>query len=529
MQGSLPTDSTGISRRDFMRLSGAVGGVALLAACGAGSLALASPSAKPKRGGTLRIGILGGSSSDTIEADAAVGTPDYARIAALYNTLTTFDENANIVPVLAESVEYDSTGTIYTIRLRQGVTFHNGKPLTPADVIFTFQRIISKGLAGAPALSGVNFNNIKTLDPLTLQLTLDHPSVLLKLGFANYFIQIVPVGYDPKNPIGTGPFKFQSFTPGQQSTFIRNENYFDSPKPYLDSLEIVDFPDATARLNAFTTGQLDAIDSVASAQVSALKAQSQINLLTASTGLAIVNYMRCDAAPFNDVRVRQAMQLIMDRPKMIEVAGDGQGTLGDDVLGKYFPSYDTSLPQRHQDLDKARSLLQQAGHSGMTVQLTTADFISGSTEQAALLAQFASAAGFTITLNTTTEGNIFGSNYVSSNYAGSWLFSQDFITGADYLYNASLSLITGALYNETHFSNPQFDKLYQQANATPDDAMRYEIIHEMQQIDYNEGGYLIPYYDSVTDAHSKKFAGFQTASKVGYSFNDYDFSGVWQL
>jgi peptide/nickel transport system substrate-binding protein len=509
------------------------GGAALLGigatACGSPSSKGAAAAGKPRRGGTLKVGILGGSSSDTVAADVPVATPDYARLAALYNTLTTFDLTGNIVPVLAETVEYNSNASVYTIRLRDGVTFHNGKPLGAEDVIYTFHRVISGDLPGAPALSGVNFSNIKILDSRTLRLTLDHPSVLLNLGIANYFIQIVPVGYNPKSPVGTGPFKYQSFTPGQQSTFARNENYFVPGEPYLDSLQIVDYPDPTARLNAFVSGQLDAIDSVPTAQVPTLKSQGQVGLLNSATGIAIVNYMRCDVPPFDDVRVRTAMRLIMDRPKMIEVAGDGYGTVGNDVLGKFFPSYDSELPQRSQDLDQARYLLKQAGRSGMTVQLATANFISGSTEQAELLAQFASAAGFTINLDSTTEANLFGTNYVATNYKSSWPFAQDFWAGADYLYQASLGLAQGALYDETHFSSARFNQLYNMANATTDDAKRYEIIHEMQLIDYDTGGWLLPYYGSVIDAYSTKFSGFQPASRVGYSFNDYNFAGVWQV
>lgn len=523
-----------LGRRELLRM----GGVAGMAAALAGPLAAcSSPSGtgnttqaagSRRRGGTLRMGVLGGSSSDTVTASAAVGPPDFARLAALYNTLLSLDSTGNVVPVLAESIESNADASVYTLRLKKDVTFHNGKTLTAQDVIYSLQRVMTNHYVAAPQLSTVNFRNITVMDPLTLRFTLDQPSVLFKLGLAAQGgpVNIVPVGYNPKAPVGTGPFKYSSFTPGQQSTFVRNPDYFMHGLPYLDSLQIIDYPDADARFNAFISGQVDAIDAVPTAQIVSLKGRSALKLLQARTGLALVNYFRVDVPPFTDPRVRLALKLIMDRPKMIQVAGAGYGTLGGDVLGKYFPSYDSSLPQRSQDLDQARSLLKQAGQSGMTLQLATADFAAGATEQATLLAQFASAAGFTINLNQTTEANLFGTKYAAAGSAGSWTFAQDFWSGADYLYQASLNMAKGATVNETHFSNARYNDLFAQANATADNTKRYELIHEMQVIDYNDGGLLLPYFGTIFDAYASKFTGFQPAGVSGYSFDDYNFSGV---
>lgn len=526
-----------MSRRTFLRISGLAGAAGVvgvsLAGCGSSPAThTASSHAKPRRGGSLDVAVLGGSSSDSIEASDPIQVTDFARCRALYSTLATFDAKNNIVPFLAESIESNPSASVYTIRLRPGLTFHNGKPVTPADVVYSFQRVLAGPLPGAPQLAGFSPQSTKVLDSRTLQVTLSKPSVLFLMGLAAQGspINIVPVGYDKNHPVGTGPFMYQSFTPGQESVFVRNPNYFISELPYLDSLKIIDYPDANARFNAFLSGQVDAIDSVPSAQVTSLKNKSGKQLLQAQTGLALVNYMRCDVAPFNDPNVRVAMKLIIDREKMIQVAGAGYGAVADDVLGKYFPSYDTSLPQRHQDIEQAKHLLKKAGREGMTVSLATADFTAGATEQAALLAQFASKAGFTISLNQTSAANLFGSKYAASNYATSWAFAQDFWSGGDYLYQASLMLAKNATVRETHFSNAQFDKLYSQANSTADPSKRYELIHEMQRIDFDLDGLLVPYYGVIFDAFdSSQFAGFKPAGTTGYSFDDYDFSGVYRV
>lgn len=534
-----PPDSGRFSRRDFLRLGSIVGASGAIAVALPGATSGASFSSRDataayrrKSGGTLKVGILGGSSSDTLAASAPIGVPDYARGRALYSTLATFDETNNIVPFLAESIESNASASTYTIRLRQGSIFHNGKPVLPEDVIFSLQRVVSQSLAAAPMLAGFNSKNVKVLDTRTLRIPLAAPSVLFLVGLAAQGspVNIVPVGYTPSKPIGTGPFMYKSFTPGRQSVFVRNPHYFESGVPYLDTLLLIDYPDANARFDAFISGELDAIDAVPFAQVASLKGRSGKTLLEAKTGLALLEYMRTDVTPFNDPNVRLAMKLIVTRPKMIEVAGGGYGSEGDDVLGKYFPTYNPSLPQRHQDIDQAKYLLKKAGRSGMTVTLTTATFTAGATEQAALLAQFARQAGFTIKLNQTTAANIFGPRYVPNGYATSWTFAQDFFSGGTYLYQASLSLAKGATYDETHFSNSKFNALYAQANSTADQQKRYEIIHEMQQIDFDLGGDIIPYYGTIFDAYeSSEFTGFQPASITGYSFDDYDFSHVFRV
>jgi peptide/nickel transport system substrate-binding protein len=203
------------------------------------------------------------------------------------------------------------------------------------------------------------------------------------------------------------------------------------------------------------------------------------------------------------------------------VAGGTFGTLCNDIFGKFFPDYDSSLAQREQNIDQAKSLLRQAGQQDLTVQLVTADVATGMVEQAQVLAQQAQAAGVTIKVNEVTSAQIYGSNFLN------WEFSQDYWYGKDYLYQMSLNTITGASDDEDHFNSPAFDALYAQANRTADPAKRAQIIAEMQTIDYNEGGYLIPYYSNIVDAFSSKVGGLQPAGKVGLPLGSYSFENAY--
>jgi peptide/nickel transport system substrate-binding protein len=517
----------GIDRRQFLQATGLAGafaaGGSLLAACSSAASSAPTVAAvgKPRRGGTLNVGILGGSSADTLDGDNPLSAIDHARVKSLFNQLAVLDKNANMQLELAESIEPNSNNTAYTIRLKSGITFHDGRPLTIDDVIFSLTRIVKSQFPDAPGLAALDTKNIKKLDGLTARFTLKSPSAVFLAALAGNECQIVPVGFNPRKPVGTGAFKYSSFTPGQQSVFTRNGNYFKAGLPYLDELVLVDSPDVTARLNALLGGQLDVIDQVPIGQIPTIKGNSAFRMYNSPTGYCITTYMRCDQAPFNDNRVRQAMKLIIDRPQMLDVAGGTFGTLGNDIFGKFFPDYDSSLAQREQNVDQAKSLLRQAGQQDLTVQLVTADVATGMVEQAQVLSQQAQAAGVTIKVNEVTSAQIYGSNFLN------WEFSQDYWYGKDYLYQMSLNTITGASDDEDHFNSPAFDALYAQANRTADPAKRAKIIAEMQTIDYNEGGYLIPYYSNIVDAFSSKVGGLQPAGKVGLPLGSYDFETAY--
>jgi peptide/nickel transport system substrate-binding protein len=230
--------------------------------------------------------------------------------------------------------------------------------------------------------------------------------------------------------------------------------------------------------------------------------------------------MRLDVAPFSDRRVRQALRLVVDRPQMLEILFSGHGTLGNDVFGIWSSDYDHSLPQRHQDIDQAKSLLKAAGHEGLTVTLVTSDIGQGTVEAAQVLAQQATAAGITVNLDTVTVTDFYGPGYLK------WVFAQDYWYYNFYLPQVSLATLPASPYNECHFGNPAYNKLYAEAIATIDNAKRQELAHEMQLIDYTEGGYIIPFFPPVIDGYGANVNGL-VPTKGGLSLNGYDFKQLW--
>ncbi|MBV8943900.1 MAG: hypothetical protein JOZ95_00650, partial [Solirubrobacterales bacterium] len=223
--------------------------------------------------------------------------------------------------------------------------------------------------------------------------------------------------------------------------------------------------------------------------------------------------------PFNDVRVRQAFRLIVDRQQMIEQVLLGQGRVANDMYSPYDPAYDTSLPQRHQDLEQAKSLLKAAGHEGLKVELVTAAIFQGVQAAAQVFAQQASAAGVKVAIRQVDTTTFYGPNYLG------WTFAQDFWATRQYLPQVAQGSLPSSPFNETHWADPTFIKLIQQARAQLDESKRNEILLHAQTIEYERGGYIIPYFSDQVDAYSTKLTGFEPA-KSGFPLGNYWFKNV---
>jgi len=509
-----------LTREQLLRRA-AVGG-ALIASSGtlAGAAEAAMRAAAPKRGGNFRVGVSGGSAKDIIDGQDIITQPDQARLVAGWETLVTFDSNFKLVfDGLADEVSpMAGRPDIWTIRVRQGIEFQNGKTLGADDVIYSLQRMVDPklGLFGGAALSSVDPKRIKKIDKLTCRLFLKRKDVTILDALGQYVAGIVPVGYSrhaigKANPnVGTGPYTLKSFTPGQQSVHVRNPNYWRSGQPYFDQITIIDFPDDTARVNALLGGQIDAAASVPPAQVTVISSHSGTKVLESPTAQWTPICMRVDVAPFNDVRVRQAMRLIADRPQMVTQALAGHGHIGNDVYAPFDEAYDRALPQRVQDIDKAKSQLAAAGQSGLTVDLQSTNGALGMNEGAQVFAQQASAAGVKVNVKILDGGTFYGPQYLK------WPFSTDFWGTRNYLSQVAAGSLPTSPYNETHWpdgADKKFLSLYTQALQTVDRTKRFAIEHEMQQLEYDNGGYVIWGFSDFLDGYSTKLAGLKAGDK----------------
>jgi peptide/nickel transport system substrate-binding protein len=518
----------GVTRRRVLAgLTGvgvAAGAGGLLAACSSPTsspAASANPSstAKPSYGGNLQVGMTGGSAQDGLDPHFPVTDVDGARVQSLYEPLVILNAQATGVQyVLAESIEaQNGKADAWLIKLRPGVTFHDGKPLTADDVLFTLNRIHKMQAPGSVFLGNVDFGNTKKLDDLTVLVKLNSPigDYGSALAAAAFDLAIAPSTLtDPKRPNGTGPFKYTSFAPGQRSVFSRNANYWQKGLPYVDTLTIIDFADTTSLADALTTGQIQAAGTLDPPQIPALDNASGVEVVISKGGSIVPFTMRVDQAPFNDVNVRQAMRLLVNRPQMIDSALDGYGTVASDVFSPFDPDFDHSLI-RQQDIPQAKALLRKARQENLTVNLVTGPILSGVVALATVFKEQAQAAGVTVNL-VNKNSSFFGPTYLKST------FSQDYYSYFPYLTQVGQCMLPTSPYNETHTGNPGYTKMYNDALATTSTALRKEIVHEMQQYDFNQGGYIVPAYTDTLDAYSTKITGYGP-SRLGLPLMSFGF------
>ena len=338
------------SRRGLMMGAGGVVMAGGLVACGSSSAPAPSgggsstPAGTPKKGGNFRLGVTGGGSKDMMDGQNIVTKPDQARLVSSFETLLEFDDNYQLQSTgLAESVTADNPKQ-YTIKLRDGITFQNGKPLTADDVIYSLQRIGTQanGLTGFAATATMDIKNLKKVDKLTVQLPLLSADSTIPQTLASYTFGIVPTGYeafkgDPSTQIGTGAYKLKSFTPGSQSVSERYDGYWRDS--YFDTVTIVDYSDSTAQINALKGGQVDAMTDLPANQVNTIQS-SGVKSLISQTGGWIPICMAIDMPPFNDPKVRQAMRLIIDRQQILDQIGSGYGQVANDLYAPFDEGYD---------------------------------------------------------------------------------------------------------------------------------------------------------------------------------------------
>ncbi|HEX2045708.1 MAG TPA: ABC transporter substrate-binding protein [Gaiellaceae bacterium] len=501
-----------------------LGAGGLLSACGGDGDETAGQTGTteggPSRGGRLRVAHVGAGKGESFNPARGSSFIDASRYFNVFDPLSRVGPTLEVEPGLALEWNPNEDSTLWEVKLRPDVTWHDGKPFTADDVIYTLGQMGDAKHVSHASVLNINLRDVRKVDDLTLEIPLKSPNARLFDSFVQQNTVIVQDGAtDFTRPVGTGPFMFQSFTVGERSLCTRNPNYWEQGKPYVEEWEDISIDDNAARLNALLAGEVDMISQIPFAQAKQQQEQGDIQVIAAESPALQVFLMAVDIAPFDDVRVRQAFRLIADRQALIDGALFGFGTVGNDLAGKGMPFYAEDLPPREQDLDEARALLAAAGHENLTVTLHTSDIVPGFVEAATLFAQQAQGAGVTVNVKREPANAYFDTSLLYTKLD----FAQSFWTYSSIPLWYEQALLSDAVWNETHWRDPETDRLIRQAQGAPDEETAEQLWRQIQETQYEEGGYIVWAYQHLVDGAAQNVQGVEPSSFFnlgGWNYRD---------
>ncbi len=481
----------------------------LLGGAAALSAALAAPRARaaeqtPRQGGTLRLGLIGGSTSDTLNPLTALDWVPVVIGFSLFNGLIENSADNTPEPELAERWEAKPGAAEWVFTLRKGVTFSNGKTFDADDAIYSLNlhRGNTKSGAAGPMKA---ISDIRKLDSHQIQITLSAPDADLPYVLSDYHVLMVPNGFtDWAKPVGTGGFTVEKFEPGVTCTLKRRADYWKPDRAHVDSVVITMIADGAARLNALLTGQVDIINTVDPRTVPVIKRNPKLSLVQAPGGWHAIMPMMIDHAPYSDPNVRLALKHGIDREAVLKSLFAGYGTLGNDQpIPASDPFHNPNLPQTAYDPDKAKFYFNKAGNPTTQILLQASDAaFSGAVDMATLFQANAAKGGIKIDVKREPADGFWDNVWLKGAFTTSYWGGRPAATQM-----FGIAYKSDAPWNDTHWRVPQFDKLLADARAELDTAKRREYLWEMQRMLHDDGGALIPVFRDYLDAHNDRVAG----------------------
>lgn len=455
----------------------------------------------PKIGGVLKIAH--STRIATMNVLNLSGPAEYPAIDMLYSGLTRIGMDNRPAPDLAESWSANAEATEFLFKLRPNVTFHDGTPLTADDVVATFNAIQDPA-RGASARSRLTMvDKVEAVDPLTVRFTLSVPYADLPIAVTHANARIIstkalagpPADLENK-PNGTGPFKLESYDSARMTRLVRNENYFIEGVPHLDAVELHLFPDLAAQSANYLSGNMDVLLHVEQADYERIANAPGSNALRVASGRFVNVVMRQDQKPFDDVRVRKALAMSMDRQILVDVVLEGLGRPArDNILSPEY-RYLIDSPEIPYDPAAAKKLLTEAGYpDGIKIELVASNRPAIRGQVAIAIKQMALPAGFDIDVKSMPHDTYLANYWRKGNFYMAYWSMRETEDGA-----FTLLLTSDASYEDTAWHNKEFDALVAKGRSTLDDGERAQVYAKAQELILRDTPYIIPFFQDVLTA-----------------------------
>jgi peptide/nickel transport system substrate-binding protein len=510
----------GASRRDVLAMLMA-GGMQATLAGGLASTAFSVHAQTPKRGGKIRVAGATAAATDTLDPAKQSNSTDYSRCNMLYNGLTSLDGSLTPQPALAESFNTTDAKT-WVFALRKGVTFHDGKALTPADVVFSISRHKDPATASKAKVLADQIESVKATGPNEVTVVLTAPNADLPVILGTFHFHIVKEGTtDFTAGIGTGPYKLKEFKPGVRSVVVRNDRYWKPGKPYLDEIEFVGISDESARVNALLSGGMDLVGAINPRSLARVTGTPGFAVTKTQSGQYSDLVMRKDTGPGTNPDFLLAMKYLFDREQMKKAIALDQAVLGNDQpIDPTNRFHFAGLPQRPFDPEKAKFHLKKSGVTG-AVPIVASPAALYSVEMALVMQQTAKGIGLELDVKRMPADGYWSNHWLNSPVGFGNVNPRP---SADILLTQFFK--SDAQWNESRWKSEKFDQVLVAARAETDLAKRKQMYADLQTMIHQEAGIGIPLFLTSLDGHTTKLKGLSpipVGGLMGYNFAE----NVW--
>lgn len=497
-----------VDRRELLAGASALG----LAWGLAGTPAFAADT--PKKGGTLRLGMEGGSASDSLDPRTYADSVPISYGYQIWNGMVEIGANGDATGELLESWETKPGATDWIFNVRKGVTFHSGKTLDADDIIYSLN--IHRGETKSAAkdlLSAIK--EIKKVNANQVAITLSTGNADLPYNLSDYHILVVPNGFtDFSKPDGTGAYQLESFEPGVRIMTKNTGHYWKEGRAHFDSIELRYIPDAAARTQALISGQVDAVNRLDAKTVSFVQKSPRVNVLqTKGTGNRFAFVALCDTDPYKSVDARWALKYGIDRQKIVDTVYKGFAAIGNDTTiapsNKYFAK---DVPQHTYDPDKAAFHWKKAGSPAFELQVSEGAF-SGCTDAGVLFQEAMKKAGVDLNVKRVSGDGYWDNVWLKAPFCSVYWGGRPTVD-----LQLSQTFLADANWNDTHWRKPDFDKILIAARVELDEAKRKQMYADAQKMIAEDGGMVCFAVGDYLDGYSKKVMG--TAPHPRYDMCD---------
>ena len=495
-----------ISRREFLTRMSALG---ISAAALPTIMSTNAVAATPKKGGKITLGVEAAQAKDSLDPTKYFSTANILMGYSVYDSLVNRGPDLKPTPWLAESWEVGSDASEWIFKLRNDVEWHDGKPFTADDVIYSCSRHMREGTESPAKGYMSQIAEMKKDGDHVVTFKLTAPNADFPIVLSDTRVQISQNGYEDftDSTVGTGPFKVKEWKSGSRYLFERNDNYWGSDGPWVDEMEVIGIGEITARVNALLAGDINVMLELDPKAVSLIERNSKVDLLRSPSGAFVNLAMMMDREPTNNADFRLAMKHAINREQIVNNVFKGYGSVGNDhPISPTDPYFCADIPQRTYDPDKARFHIKKAGLENTPIDIYGSDVPgAGALAACQVVQQSAAAAGIDLNLINPPADTYWSAVWIQKPMVAS---GWDMRPVPDLMF--SIAFKGDSDWNETKYVDERFDKLLLEARSTVDFDKRKAMYCEMQNMVHDDGGHVTLAFRDILDAKANNVHGINT-------------------